>query len=134
MSPAALHIFAFLLMQLPWLVEAAFDAFMWKKFPWDGSDKPWSTWIVRPLVVAGSTWAASAVGGVEWYYVLPLIIVIYGLIFPFVINWVLGRSWRYESKTDNKWTFDYWIGKMNDWVYLGIRVGLVGVFVTLYFW
>ena len=121
-------------MQLPWIVEVVFDFVMWIKTNRPGSDKPWSTWIVRPIAIAGSTWAASALGGVEWYYVLPLVIVIFGLIFPLVINWILGERWDYVAETDNKWSFDYWVGKIPSLFYLWLRIWLVIVFVIVYFW
>ena len=134
MSITTQHIIAFVIMQFPWMIEIAFDSVMWYFIPKDGSDKPWSTWIVRPLAMAGSTWAAVVVGGVAWFYVLPLVITFFGLIFPLVINWILGKPWYYVSETDNKWAFDYWAKKMHDWPYLWLRVWLVITFITLYFW
>ena len=127
-------ILVFLFMNAPWMVEVTFDSFMWWKFPRDGSDKPWSTWIVRPLAFAGFTWAAVTVGGVAWYFVLLLSISFFGLIFPLIINWVLGRWWGYVPETDNKWSFDYWVGGFHTLPYLWGRIMLVITFICVYFY
>lgn len=125
---------AFIIMQLPWIAEVVFDAIMWRKYLVAGSDKPWSTWILRPLAMAGATWWASVVGDVEWYFVLPLIITFFGLIFPLVINWILDEWWGYVAHTDNKWSFDYWVRKIHALPFLWLRIWLVIVFICVYFY
>ena len=60
-------LFIHLLMLLPVYGEAAFDSTMWWYYK---DDKPWSTYVVRPILfLIGSYWAYR-LGDKEWWRVI----------------------------------------------------------------
>ena len=130
----AIIIFVHLIMLSPVLLEGAFDKLMWKlKGP--GKDKPLSTWVVRPVLFIGVWLLVNRLeGGIHWSRPVFLTLAYFGLFFPLFINWLLGEEWYHIAKTDNKWSFDYWIAKLpGNWVYLWIRIWLVITALCVYY-
>jgi len=118
----------------PVLLEGVFDKLMWKwKGP--GSDKPISTWVVRPILWVGSWFAVYYIDAdIGWFPPAFLIIAYFGLFFPLFINLLLGVKWYHVAETDNKWSFDYWVNKIpGKWMYLWARIWLVFTALCVYY-
>ena len=88
-------------MLLPVYGEAAFDWMVWK-FKWfKGKDKPFSTWVVRPILFVVGGYFAWRLGDKEWWNVGFVMITYFGALFPLLINWILKRPIGYLS--DGNW-------------------------------
>ena len=125
-----LDVFIHFVTILPVFGEALFDVLMWK---WKGmgSDKPISTWIVRPILLAAAVWGAWYLGDKELWKVA----LVTGTAFMAFFNPLMGIIVKKDPRHlgDNLW--DNLIkripsGIMRIWIFVWIWI----VAVCLYYW
>jgi len=95
-------------MLLPVYGEAAFDSTMWY---YGLEDKPWSTYVVRPILFIMGGLAAYWLGDREWWRVALVMITYFGAFFPLLINWIRGEKIGYLS--EGSW-YDRLMSKIHD--------------------
>jgi hypothetical protein len=134
------HFLAQLCFLIPVGGEALYDWVCWRVFG-EGKDKPWSTYIVRPILflvaitlVIQDPIIKTVILDKEWWAVGSVVLADFILFFPLLINLIRGEKWYYVSKTDNKWTYDYWVGKIHAWPRLWLFIWLVLTANCLLYW
>ena len=124
-------LFVHLLMLLPVYGEAAFDSCVWH-FGWfKGKDKPFSTWVVRPILFAGGGYFAWRMGDKELWRVAFVMVTYFGAFFPLLINWIRGEKIGYLS-SGNWW--DVLMSKIHDAPRIWGTLWLVIVAVCVYYY
>lgn len=98
------HFLAQLCFLIPVGGEALFDWVSWRVFG-EGKDKPWSTYVVRPILflvaialVVEDPFIRVTLLDKAWYEVLPVVVMDFVLFFPLVINLIRGEHPCYLGK------------------------------------
>ena len=87
-----------LMMLLPVYGEAAFDSCVWHYGWFKGQDKPFSTWVVRPILFAVGGYFAWKMGDKELWRVALVMITAFLAWFNLLINWIRGEKPCYLGK------------------------------------
>jgi predicted Na+-dependent transporter len=115
----------------PVLLEVGFDNLMWH---FGKSDKPISTWVVRPLLfgIAVIVVIESVVDNEEWWQVLAVVFCYHFLFFNYLINWTLKRPFFYLSKKN---LADRLLANIPSWPRLFLQMWLLLVAIMgMYRW
>jgi hypothetical protein len=87
-------LFIHLLVLSPVLLEAAFDKWCWSR---GKNDKPFSTYVLRPILFSVVVYYVGFMFNMKWLPTLFMVLSNHFLFFPLIINWILGRPFGYYS-------------------------------------